>query len=105
MMNDGWCNHWVPRATINDQLWHQALVVDYVLESLRGSKQRSNNVMMWTLLQQGVLDLSGEDHLYNSAICSIWYSAALGCHLWGLLASECTRVSLHILFLSCGANY
>ena len=99
MMNDRWFNHWVPGVMIDSQLWHEALVVDHMLESLWGSEQRGNNVMMWTLLQQGVLDLSGEDCSYDRAMCSMQYFVVLGCCLWGFLASEHTRVSLHVLFL------
>ena len=61
MMREGWYHHWVSGATLDDQLWHQALVMDRVLESLHGSEQGSNNTMMWTLLQHSVLDASGED--------------------------------------------
>lgn len=51
MMNEGWYDHWVTGATIDDQLWHQALVVDCVLESLQGQDHGTNNVLMWTLLR------------------------------------------------------
>ena len=92
MMNNGWYHHWVPGATIDDQMWHQALVVDRVLESLRGKEHGSSNALMWELLQQGILDMSAKDKPWDGATCSMRYSATLGCHLWGLLASERTRV-------------
>ena len=43
-------------AMLDDQLWHQALVMDHVLESLHGSEQGPNDVMMWTLLRRRVID-------------------------------------------------
>ena len=49
-MRDDWYHHWVAGATLDDQLWHQALVMDHILESLRGSEQGPNDAMMWTLL-------------------------------------------------------
>ena len=55
-MCDNWYHHWVVGVTLNDQLWHQALVMDHVLESLWGSEQGPNDAMMWTLLRQGVID-------------------------------------------------
>ena len=45
-MRDNWYHHWVAGAMLDDQLWHQALVMDRVLESLRGSEQGPNNAMM-----------------------------------------------------------
>ena len=50
MMHNGWYYHWVPGATLDNQLWRQSLVMDHALESLRGSEQSSNDAMMWTLL-------------------------------------------------------
>ena len=55
-MRDNWYHHWVAGATLDDQLWHQALVMDRVLESLWGSEQGPNDAMMWTLLRRGVID-------------------------------------------------
>ena len=55
-MQDNWYHHWVAGATLDDQLWHQALVMDHVLELLRGSKQGPNDAMMWTLLRRGIID-------------------------------------------------
>ena len=50
MMHDNWYHHWVAGAMLDDQLWHQALVMDCVLELLHGSEQGPNDAMMWTLL-------------------------------------------------------
>ena len=61
-----------------------------------------NDLMMWTLLQQGILDMSGKDWPWNRATHSMHYLAVLGCCLWGLLASKRTRVSLLALFLILG---
>ena len=46
-MRDNWYHHWVAGVTLNDQLWHQALVMDRVLELLWGSKQGPNDAMMY----------------------------------------------------------
>ena len=45
-MRNNWYHHWVVGATLDDQLWHQALVMDHVLELLWGSEQGPNDVMM-----------------------------------------------------------
>ena len=78
------------------------LVMDCVLELLQGSKQGPNNAMMWTLLQCGILDASAVDKLWDGSTQSMQYLAVLVGHLWGLLAGERTRVSLHPSFLLTG---
>ena len=98
MMCNNWYHHWVAGATLDDQLWHQALVMDCVLESLRGSEQGPNNAMMWTLLRRGVIDVSVVDKPWNRSTQSMRYLAVLVGRLWGLLAGERTRVSLRSLF-------
>ena len=97
-MRDNWYHHWVAGATLDDQLWHQALVMDRVLESLWGSKQGPNDAMMWTLLCRGVIDADSVDKPWNGSTRSMWYLAVLVGRLWGLLAGERTRVSLHPSF-------
>ena len=98
MMHDNWYHHWVAGATLNDQLWHQALVMDCVLEPLHGSEQGPNDVMMWTLLCRSIIDASVIDKPWNGSTRSMRYLAVLVGWLWGLLAGERTRVSLHPLF-------
>ena len=93
-MHEGWYHHWVLGATLDDQLWHQTLVMDCVLESLRGSEQGLNDVMMWMLLCQGVVNASIVDKPWDGSTCSMQYSAILVGWLWGLLARERTRVSV-----------
>ena len=66
-MHEGWYHHWVPGAMLDDQLWHQSLVMDCVLESLCGSKQGLNDVMMWTLLRCGVVDASVVDKPWDGS--------------------------------------
>ena len=83
---------------LNNQLWHQALVMDCVLELLHGSEQGPNDVMMWTLLCCGIIDASIVDKPWNGSTRSMRYSAILVGRLWGLLAGERTRVSLHSSF-------
>ena len=83
---------------LNDQLWHQALVMDRVLELLHSSEQGPNDTMMWTLLRRGIIDASIVDKPWNGSTRSMRYSAMLVGRLWGLLAGERTRVSLHPLF-------
>ena len=97
-MHDNWYHHWVAGASLNDQLWHQALVMDHVLELLRGSEQGLNDAMMWMLLRQGVIDANVVDKLWDGSTQSMRYSAVLMERLWGLLAGERTRVSLHPSF-------
>ena len=100
MMHDNWYHHWVARATLDDQLWHQVLVMDCVLESLCGSEQGPNNAMMWMLLCWDVIDASVVDKPWNGSTRSMRYLAVLVGRLWGLLAGERTRVSPHLSFRS-----
>ena len=72
--------------------------MDRVLESLQGSEQGPNDAMMWTLLRQGVIDADSVDKPWNGSTWSMRYSAVLVGRLWGLLAGEGTRVSLHPSF-------
>ena len=72
--------------------------MDRVLESLRGSEQGPNNAMMWTLLCRGVIDADVVDKPWNGSTWSMRYLAVLVGRLWGLLAGERTRVSLHPSF-------
>ena len=102
MMHDNWYHHLVLGAMLNDQLWHQALVMDCVLESLRSLEQGPNDAMMWTLLCWGIIDASIIDKPWNGSTWSMRYSAMLVGRLWGLLAGERTRVSPHPLFLFLG---
>ena len=97
-MCEGWYHHWVSGATLDNQLWHQTLVMDHVLELLHGSEQGPNNVMMWTLLRHGVVDASIVDKPWDRSTHSMQYLAMLVGRLWGLLARERTRVSLHPSF-------
>ena len=98
MMPKGWYHHWVSGAILNDQLWHQALVMDHILELLCGSEQGSNDMMMWTLLCHGVIDADVIDKPWDGLTWSMRYLAMLVGRLWGLFAGERTRVSLHSLF-------
>ena len=98
LMCDNWYHHWVAGALLDDQLWHQALVMDHVPESLRGSEQGPNDVMMWTLLCHSVINADAVDKPWNGLTQSMRYSAVLVGQLWGLLAGERTRVSLHPSF-------
>ena len=98
-MCKGWFHYWVSGAMLDDQLWHQTLVMDCILESLHGSKQGPNDAMIWTLLRRGIVDVSVVDKPWDGSTCSMRYSAVLVGRLWGLLAGERTRVSPHCLFL------
>ena len=80
------------------------MVMDCVLESLRGSKQGPNDAMMWMLLQCNIIDTHGKDSLWNRSTRSMRYSAVLVSCLWGLLAGERTQVSPHPLFLVPGID-
>ena len=84
-MRDNWYHHWVAGATLNDQLWHQALVMDRVLESLRGSEQGPNDAMMWTLLHRGIIDASVMDKPWNGSTRSMRYLAVLTLGAEGVL--------------------
>ena len=97
-MHDNWYHHWVAGVTLDDQLWHQALVMDCVLELLRSSEQGFNDTMMWTLLCWGIINASVVDKPWNRSTQSMRYLAMLVGRFWGLLAGERTWVSLHSSF-------
>ena len=90
MMHNNWYHHWVDRATLDDQLWHQALVMDHVLELLCSLEQGLNDVMMWMLLRHGVIDASVVNKPWNGSTQSMRYLAVLVGRLWDLLARERT---------------
>ena len=77
-MRDNWYHHWVAGAMLDDQLWHQALVMDRVLESLRGSEQGPNDAMMWTLLRRGIIDADSVDKPWNGELPLSRRSAVCG---------------------------
>ena len=104
MMENRWYHHWVVGASLDNQLWHQMMVMDHILESLWGSEQNTNGTMMWTLLQHGVINVCGEGGLWDGLMRSMRYSAMLVGRLWGLLAGERTRVSPHPLLLVPGID-
>ena len=72
--------------------------MDHVLELLCSSEQGLNDAIMWTLLSQGVIDANVVDKSWNGSTQSMRYLAILVGQLWGLLAGERTRVSLHPSF-------
>ena len=72
--------------------------MDRILESLWGSEQGPNDVMMWMLLRRGIVDADTVDKPWNGSTQSMRYLAVLMGRLWGLLAGERTRVSLHSSF-------
>ena len=76
-MRDNWYHHWVAGGSLDDQLWHQALVMDHVLESLRGSEQGLNDAMMWTLLCHGIIDADAVDKPWSGSTRSMRYLAVL----------------------------
>ena len=77
MMCEGWYYHWLLGATLDDQLWHQSLVMDHVLESLCGLEQGPNDMMMWTLLHHSIIDASVVNKPWNRSTQSMRYSAVL----------------------------
>ena len=76
-MCDNWYHHWVAGAMLDNQLWHQMLVMDCILESLRGSEQGPNDMMMWTLLHHGIINVSVVDKPWDGSMQSMRYSAVL----------------------------
>ena len=70
-MHKGWYHHWVSGAMLDDQLWHQALVMDCVLELLHSLEQGPNDAMMWMLLCWGIADGSVMDKPWNGSTQSM----------------------------------
>ena len=87
---------------MDDQLWHQAMVVHRHQEEVRrgilnslnapGIQGTDDDTILFYLIQKGIIDHSDFDKRWDGTTRSMRYTAALGDRLWSLLESEHARV-------------
>ena len=88
---------WVVGCTLDDILWHQALVTLRRLDSDLRPKRKTLPTDQWVLyklLRHGVVDPRPRDRPVDALMRVMRYSAAITNRLWALLDKETTRVCL-----------
>ena len=88
---------WVAGCTLDDIVWHQALVTLRHLDSdLRPKKKElpMDQSVLYDLLRHGVVDPRPRDRAFDVPTRLMRYSAAITDRVWALLNKETTRVSL-----------
>ena len=91
------CSSWVAGCTLDDIVWHQALVTLRRLDSELRPKRKELPADQWVLyelLRHGVVDPRPRDRAFDVSTQAMRYSAAVTDHVWALLDKETTRVSL-----------
>ena len=91
---------WAAGCTLDDIVWHQALVTLRRLDSELRPKRKELPADQWVLyklLRHGVVDPRPRDRAFNASTRVMRYSAAITDRVWALLDKETTRVSLGTL--------
>ena len=94
---DKWkaCSSWAVGCTLDDILWHQALVALRQLNSDLHPKIKELPTAQWVLYQllhHGVVDPRPRDPAFNALTRVMCYSAVVTDRVWALLDKETTRV-------------
>src|SRR6266404_6170900 len=91
-----WMNTWLNGASLDDQLWLQALLTERVHQERR---QRARNdpsftydLTLGSLIQRGVSDALSDNCEHIASTRAMRHSAAIGNRLWMLLDQERERV-------------
>ena len=88
---------WAAGCTLDDIVWHQALVTLRRLDSELRPKRKELPADQWVLyelLRHGVVDPRPRDRAFDASTRAMRYSAAVTDRVWALLDKETTRVSL-----------
>ena len=88
---------WAVGCTLDDIVWHQALVTLRRLDSDLCPKRKELPADQWVLyelLRHGVVDPRLRDCAFDASMRAMRYSAAVTNRVWALLDKETTRVSL-----------
>ena len=88
---------WAAGCTLDDIVWHQALVTLRRLDSKLRPKRKELPTDQWVLYEllcHGVVDPRLRDRTFDALTRAMRYSAAVTDHVWALLDKETTRVSL-----------
>ena len=93
---------WAAGCSLDDILWHQALVTLRRLDSDLRPKRKELPADQWVLyelLRHGVVDPRLRDRAFDVLTRAMRYSAAITDRVWAMLDKETTRVSLRCTFL------
>ena len=88
---------WAAGCTLDDILWHQALVTLRRLDSDLHPKRKElpiDQSVLCDLLHHGVVNPRPRDQAFDVSMRAMRYSAAITDQVWALLDKETTRVSL-----------
>ena len=87
---------WAAGCTLDDIVWHQALVTLRRLDSELCPKRKELPADQWVLYEllcHGVVDPRPRDRAFDVSTRAMRYSAAITDRMWALLDKETTRVS------------
>ena len=87
---------WAVGCTLDDIVWHQALVTLRRLNSNLQPKRKELPADQWVLyklLRHGVVDPRLRDCAFDASTRAMRYSATVTDRVWALLDKESTRVS------------
>ena len=96
---------WLGSASLDDQLWHQAMIVDRrqtLVHRDRVSTQ-DEKILMY-LIERGVIDHSAFDQKNAAATRAMRHSAAMADRLWSMLDKEKEKVRLLYFLCSLSTN-
>jgi hypothetical protein len=90
----------LPGCTLDDRLWHQALVTNRFMTERRGFGVRrpDEERALFHLIEDGIVDASELDNPMPSSTRSMRYTAVMADRLWSIIEREKKRVSS---WLSC----
>jgi hypothetical protein len=83
---------WLHGVSLDDQLWHQALVGYRQLEEIRVTALREDERVLYQLLRRGLMDHTDFDKRWDGSTRSMRHSASIGGRLWAMLREERERV-------------
>src|SRR6267143_1562859 len=90
-----WCREFIHEGTLDNQLWHQAMITNRDQEIHRaGRVDNDNSNVLWVLLNWGTIDNREIDRPWDGSVRSMRYTSAVSNRLWTLLEVERERVCL-----------
>jgi len=93
-----WTNAWLSGASLDDQLWLQAMLTERVHQERRLRAQDdpsfTYDLTLGSLIQRGVSDALSDNCEHIASTRAMRHSAAIGNRLWMLVDQERERVGL-----------
>ena len=85
----------LPGCTLDDRLWHHAMVTDRYMAGIRrsGVRRPNDEKALYQLIQDGITDASDLDKPRSSSTRSMRYAAVMADRLWAIVEREKRRVS------------